>query len=77
MKYNYTQNRNDYLTPMELVNRALKEKHKDKYWHDYILNNPQVKIEWLRKGYSFINPDDNKPMGIFKNALALVYFNKK
>lgn len=27
MKYNYTQNKNDYLTPPELVNRALKEKH--------------------------------------------------
>lgn len=47
-----------------------------KYWHEYILFNPKVKIQWLRKGYSFINPDDKKPMGVFKNALALVYFNK-
>ena len=46
-----------------------------KYWHDYILFNPKVKIQWLRKGYSFINPDTKKPMAIFKNALALVYFN--
>lgn len=46
-----------------------------KYWHEFILNNPKVKIQWLRKGYSFINPDDKKPMGVFKNALALVYFN--
>lgn len=47
-----------------------------KYWHEYILFNPKVEIQWLRKGYSFINPDDKKPMGVFKNALALVYFNK-
>lgn len=46
-----------------------------KYWHDYILFNPRVKIQWLRKGYSFISPDDGKPVGVFKNALALVYFN--
>ena len=45
-----------------------------KYWHDYILFNPKVKIQWLRKGYCFINPDNNKKMGIFKNPLALVYF---
>lgn len=44
-----------------------------KYWHDYILNNPQVTIEWLRKGYKFLNRD-NEEMGVFKNALALVYF---
>lgn len=44
-----------------------------KYWHDYILNNPRVHIEWLRKGYKFLNRD-NEEMGIFKNALALVYF---
>lgn len=43
-----------------------------KYWHDYILHNPNVKIEWLRKGYGFINPDTGKSCGIFKNALALV-----
>ena len=44
-----------------------------KYWHDYILNNPRVTIEWLRKGYKFLNKD-NEEMGVFKNALALVYF---
>lgn len=44
-----------------------------KYWHDYILNNPRVHIEWLRKGYKFLNKD-NEEMGVFKNALALVYF---
>ena len=43
------------------------------YWHDYILYNANVKIEWLRKGYRFLN-SDNSEMGIFKNALALVYF---
>jgi hypothetical protein len=45
-----------------------------KYWHDYILYNPKIEIQWLRKGYCFINPDTKEPMGVFKNALALVYF---
>lgn len=44
-----------------------------KYWHDYILHNPNVEIEFLRKGYKFLDKD-NKEMGVFKNALALVYF---
>ena len=44
-----------------------------KYFHDYILNNPKVYIDWLRKGYRFLDKD-NKEMGVFKNALALVYF---
>ena len=43
------------------------------YWHEYILHNPDVKIEWLRKGYKFFNRD-NEEMGVFKNALAIVYF---
>lgn len=43
------------------------------YWHKYILFNPEVKIAWLRKGYKFLNAQ-NQEMGIFKNALALVYF---
>ena len=46
-----------------------------KYWHDYILFNKNVKILWLKKGPRFINPETNEPMGIFKNALALVFFN--
>ena len=46
------------------------------YWHDYILFNPNVKIQWLKKGYRFLNPETSEPMGVFKNALALVYFNK-
>ena len=45
-----------------------------KYWHDYILDNKKVKIKWLRKGYRFIDPDTNEYMGIYKNALAIVYF---
>lgn len=45
-----------------------------KYWHDYILFNPNVKIKWLRKGYQFLNPETKESMGVFKNALALVYF---
>ncbi len=44
-----------------------------KYWHDYILENPAVHIVWLRKGYKFLDKDNNE-MGVFKNALALVYF---
>lgn len=46
-----------------------------KYWHDYILFNSKVKIEWLRKGYCFIHPENKQPMDVFKNAIALVYFN--
>lgn len=146
-KYNFGQKRNDYMSPPELVKKALNEKNKDlfdcdvccskknipaihyfvdgqtdglntpwyklnwcnppfdvcakwikkayeeqqngnetimlipvrtetKYWHDYILFNPKVKIQWLKKGYSFIHPDTNKYMDVFKNAIALVYFNK-
>lgn len=44
------------------------------YWHDYILNNPNVRIYWLRKGYKFVDSETNKEMGVFKNALALVLF---
>ena len=44
-----------------------------KYWHDYILFNKRVTIQWLRKGYKFLNKNDEE-MGIFKNALCLVYF---
>lgn len=44
-----------------------------KYWHDYILHNPNVEIVWLRKGYKFLDKN-NQEMGIFKNALALVFF---
>jgi site-specific DNA-methyltransferase (adenine-specific) len=43
------------------------------YFHDYILFNPNVHIEWLRKGYCFLDKDNN-PMGVFKNALGLFYF---
>ena len=48
-----------------------------KYWHDYILWDERVKIYWLKKGYQFINPDNNEPCGVFKNALALVIFSSK
>lgn len=44
-----------------------------KYWHDFILNNPAIHLEWLRKGYKFLDKNNNE-MGVFKNALALVYF---
>lgn len=145
MKYNFEQNRSDYLSPPELVNIALEDFNIDyfdcdvccsqenipalhyykngeinglseywykvnwcnppynecekwvekaydeqqigkttvmlipvrtetKYWHDYILFNPNIKIKWLRKGYQFLNPETKESMGVFKNALALVYF---
>lgn len=48
-----------------------------KYFHDYILWDGRVKIYWLRKGYGFINPDTGETCGVFKNALALVYFTSK
>lgn len=44
-----------------------------KYWHEYILNNPRCQIQFLKKGYKFLNKDGEE-MGIFKNPLALVYF---
>lgn len=44
-----------------------------RYWHEYILNNPNVGIVWLRKGYKFLDKN-NQEMGVFKNAIALVYF---
>lgn len=44
------------------------------YWHKYIHNKENVKIDFLRKGYKFLDKN-NKEMGIFKNALALVYFS--
>lgn len=47
-----------------------------KYWHDFILNNPRCQIQFLKKGYKFLNKD-NQEMGVFKNALALVYFYPK
>ena len=144
MKYNYTMNANDYKTPPELYQKALKfigQEHfscdvccsernipaiihfiegerngltedweyynwcnppfneckkwiekafkeqqegnttcmlipvrtETKYWHDFILNNPAIHLEWLRKGYKFLDKNNNE-MGVFKNALALVYF---
>lgn len=43
------------------------------YWKKYILNNPSCTVDFLRKGYKFIN-NKGEEMGVFKNALALVYF---
>lgn len=43
------------------------------YWHEYILKNPYVEVNFLRKGYKFLNKN-NEEMGVFKNALALIYF---
>lgn len=43
------------------------------YWHNYILFDDNVSIDWLRKGYKFLDENNNE-MGVFKNALAIVYF---
>lgn len=48
-----------------------------KYWHDYILFNPDVEIRWLKKGLKFLAPDTEEEMGVFKNALAVVIFKGK
>lgn len=50
------------------------------YWHDYILQDGEEKrlgvhVKFLRKGYGFLNPDDNKPVGVYKNPLAIVIFD--
>lgn len=62
-----------------------------RFWHDYILYNPDVEIKWLRKCYTFIDPATKKPVqmkkkqkdgtyklvnGVYKNALALVFFRE-
>ncbi|MBQ2644053.1 adenine methyltransferase [bacterium] len=44
------------------------------YWQDYILEKENVKIKFLRKGLRFLHPETKEKMGIYKNALALVYF---
>ena len=49
-----------------------------KYWQDYIINNFKINlnsdVKFLKKGYSFINPETKEKMGVFKNPLALVFF---
>lgn len=60
-----------------------------KFWHDYIIDKPNVYIKFLRKGLCFIDPETMKPVqqkvkqkdntykfvdGVFKNALAIVIF---
>ena len=42
------------------------------YWHELIFKNRHAKVEFLRKGYRFLDKNNNE-MGVFKNALALVY----
>ena len=44
-----------------------------KYFQEYILKNDKCLIQFLKKGYKFLNKDGLE-MGIFKNPLALVYF---
>lgn len=48
-----------------------------KYFQDYIINNPRIDLNkqviWLRKGYRFLNKN-NEQMGVFKNALCIVFF---
>lgn len=49
------------------------------YWHNYILDAEggisriNIKVKFLKKGYKFLNPETKEPMGVFKNALALVF----
>ena len=44
------------------------------YFHKFILNKSNVEVEFLRKGTKFIHPETGEEMGVYKNALALVYF---
>lgn len=51
-----------------------------KYWQQYILKNgevarPNITVKFLRKGLKFLNPDTHEEMGVFKNALAIVFMN--
>ena len=48
-----------------------------KYFQTFLLTNGydtkrHIYIKFLRKGYSFLNPDTKESMGVFKNALAIV-----
>ena len=50
-----------------------------KYWQENILSggraeNPNIDVEFLRKGICFIHPDTEKKMPVFKNSLAIVTF---
>ena len=49
-----------------------------KYWQDYIINNYRIcldsDVQFLRKGWGFIDPETKENLGVFKNALALVFF---
>ena len=44
------------------------------YKDEFILNKSNVEIEFLRKGTKFIHPETGEEMGVYKNALCLVYF---
>ena len=57
----------------EIAILLLPARTETKYWHEYILTNPRCQIQFLKKGYKFLNKDGEE-MGIFKNPLALVYF---
>lgn len=62
-----------------------------KYWHDYILDKPNVEVRFLRKGLCFYDPQTDKPVqmkvtnpktgekksvdGVFKNPLAIVIWH--
>lgn len=64
----YKEQRRGNMTCMLLPVRT-----ETKYWHECILCNTNIHIDWLRKGYKFLDNNNNE-MGVFKNALALVYF---
>lgn len=64
---------NESIISVEEADTYFEERFGSNRWHDYILNNPAVHIDWLRKGHKFLDSENNE-MGVFKNPLALVYF---
>lgn len=53
-----------------------------KYFQTFFLNQgfatkENIHIKFLRKGYSFLNPETKEKMGVFKNALCIVIMNGK
>lgn len=69
VKKAYTEQQKGNTTVMLIPVRS-----ETKYFHDYILYNRDVEIQWLRKGFKFLNAETKEEMGIFKNALCYVIF---
>jgi hypothetical protein len=49
----------------------------NKFFKEFIMQNPDAFFVPLRKGVQFLNPDSKNPMGVYKNSLCIVYFGKK